>query len=201
MYQRRLSSIEHDICLKIGKNIRQAREEMGITLREAAKHLNFPVSKLSEIENGKKIPNALILIRMAHYYEVSTSFFYTGDEGDVGRELYFKIARIAAPLRVKLNQCLSDSITQLCTGAIPAQAEMDSLINAVSDFVAQSHRMIQKNQNDAWQEMKGGTNFSIALKQLEHQLAIAKNAVLQQKRAIKQIKEKTQTEQLDLFND
>lgn len=199
MFQREITKSERDICVKLGANIKQAREEMGITLREAAKHLNFPVSKLSEIENGKKVPSALILSKMAYYYEVPVNFLYTGSQSDLGEELFFKFSRYAIPIRQRLNQQLSDAITSLCAVSIPAQLEVDKLVEETEKFIDQSKRLISKNYNDAWQDMKGGANFSIMLGILEKQLDIVKSALLNQKIASKQLKEEKQAEQGALF--
>lgn len=199
MFQRKHTREELKFAMILGKNIRKAREEMNMNLQEVSTHLRYPKSKLSEIENGKKIPNAVLMGQLSELFEVSVSYFYTGNETDVGIEKYFDVARMFHSFKTELNAHVALKIKQFCIHAFPNQSASEELIHEVEEFTKQSRRMIANNNapDGAWQEMKGGTNFEIKLGHLESKLLMAKDAMNLQKRAKRQLDENTQLE-LDL---
>lgn len=46
-------------------NLKQIREEQGLTQRKLAETLNITVSYLNKVENGKRMPNVLLAVRLA----------------------------------------------------------------------------------------------------------------------------------------
>lgn len=46
-------------------NLKQIREEQGLTQRKLAEALNITVSYLNKVENGKRMPNVLLAVRLA----------------------------------------------------------------------------------------------------------------------------------------
>ena len=196
MYQRNYTREELNLSIILGKNIRKAREEMNMNLQEVSTALKYPKSKLSEIENGKKIPNAVLLGRLSELFEVSVSFFYTGNETDVGMEKYFDVARMFVSFKKEINTVVALKIKQFCINAFPNQSASEELIQEAEEFAKQARRMIANNNlsDGAWQDMKGGTNFEIKLGHLESKLRVAKDAMHLQKRAKKQLDESIQME-------
>lgn len=57
--------------MKIGKNLKQLREEKGLTLYKVCKDTNTSYPTLWQIENDKKTIGLELLVRLAKYYNVS----------------------------------------------------------------------------------------------------------------------------------
>lgn len=68
--QRALSRRE---LTKFGEKVRALRTRRGLTLKRLAASLGMDThSYLSELESGKKAPSALLALRLARLFEVST---------------------------------------------------------------------------------------------------------------------------------
>jgi putative transcriptional regulator len=70
-----------DITERIGKRIIQARERLGWTQSELARHIKKPRQHLSQIEQGKQQPRAELLIELAEVLGVSVDYLL-GREGE-----------------------------------------------------------------------------------------------------------------------
>ena len=187
MFQRKHTREELKFAMILGKNIRKAREEMNMNLQEVSTHLRYPKSK---------IPNAVLMGQLSELFEVSVSYFYTGNETDVGMEKYFDVARMFVSFKKEINTVVALKIKQFCINAFPNQSASEELIQEAEEFAKQARRMIANNNlsDGAWQDMKGGTNFEIKLGHLESKLRVAKDAMHLQKRAKKQLDESIQME-------
>lgn len=177
MYRRIPRQEEARICEAIGKNIRKAREEMRMTLTDVAKRLDYPKSKLSEIENGKKEPTAILLAIMAELFDVSVLFFYTGNDESVFNEKLFDMRRVLQPLREEMNSHLSRVALEIWAKQFPSAEETANLVEAAENMTAQGLKMIERNRDDAWQDIKGGVNFEIQLKCLRNAVKKHKSSV------------------------
>lgn len=62
------NTIEDDITF--AELIRKARIAKGVSLCEAARHLNFDKSGLSRMENGTRLPRTKNLMRISTYYDI-----------------------------------------------------------------------------------------------------------------------------------
>ena len=192
MYERDYNKTERKLLRVLAANIKRARNESCISLRDAAKRLSEPASKLSEIENGKKMPSVVQLGKFAQLYEVPVGFFYSGRESDIGEEKYFEVSRMIIPLREEMNMEFNRIVGKLCAASFPAEDVFKTLLQEQDDFIKQGKRMIEQNYNEAWQDIKGGQNFAIKLAHLENRANIAKEALYCAGLAKKQIKDDAQ---------
>ena len=73
-------------AVNLGLQLRIARTERGLSLRELARRLGVSPSFLSQIENGKAQPSVATLYSMAQMLEVSIDHLFVGseDEATVG---------------------------------------------------------------------------------------------------------------------
>jgi len=71
---------------KIGKKIRIARKQMGMTQSDLAKKLGRSGAAIAYLEQGKRRISTEILTMISHFTSKPLSFFY-GDEGDSDRQL------------------------------------------------------------------------------------------------------------------
>lgn len=80
---------------KVGENLRKARENKKLTLRDVAKLIGKDHSYVSKVENGKTRPNLDYLERMAEIYDVDITYFFNAEEIDIPEELVGDIDFIA----------------------------------------------------------------------------------------------------------
>ncbi|MCM1131772.1 MAG: helix-turn-helix transcriptional regulator [Roseburia sp.] len=66
----------------LGKRIVELRHQKNLTQEELADKINIAVRSLSEIENGKCAPNAIIVYRIARALNIPLFEFYTFKEED-----------------------------------------------------------------------------------------------------------------------
>lgn len=87
---------------RLGEKLREAREYIGLSQDEVARHLGIPRTALTNIESGQRKVDALELKGLADLYRQSVSHF-TGHEK--GKESFSPdithLARAAAKLSVK----------------------------------------------------------------------------------------------------
>lgn len=87
--------------IRLGERLREAREYVGVTQDEVAKHLGVPRSALSNIEAGQRKVDALELRTLAKLYQRPTTWF-TGEEQVIEQPALSKevahLARAAASL-------------------------------------------------------------------------------------------------------
>jgi transcriptional regulator with XRE-family HTH domain len=87
---------------RLGEKLRLAREYLGLSQDEVAKHLGIPRTALTNVEAGQRRIDALELKRLAALYRQPVNHF-TGDEGgaDALPADVAHLARTAASLSVK----------------------------------------------------------------------------------------------------
>lgn len=79
---------------RLGERLREAREYVGLTQDEVAKHLGVPRSALSNIEGGQRKVDALELRTLARLYQRPTAWF-TGEETVEQPSLPKEVAHLA----------------------------------------------------------------------------------------------------------
>ena len=58
---------------RFGEKLRQLRIQQGLTLKELAEGLGYKThAYISELESGKKLPTAGLVLRVARFFDVST---------------------------------------------------------------------------------------------------------------------------------
>jgi len=57
---------------KFGEKLAALRKKRGLTLRQLGEMLGVYHTYVSQIEKGKKLPNAVMIIKIADVFEVST---------------------------------------------------------------------------------------------------------------------------------
>jgi transcriptional regulator with XRE-family HTH domain len=67
-----------NICVKIGRRIRQLRTERGWTQTMLADHAELTREHLSELENGHKEIGVLALERIVRAFGISFAVFFDG---------------------------------------------------------------------------------------------------------------------------
>lgn len=73
---------------RLGKKVRRLRETAGLSQAELAEALGLSGSSkgfISEIESGKKLPRAELLLKLSDYFAVSADYLLRDDlsaEGD-----------------------------------------------------------------------------------------------------------------------
>lgn len=87
---------------QLGEKLRLAREYLGLSQDEVAKHLGIPRTALTNIESGQRKIDALELRRVADLYRQPVSYF-TGDDtaADALPTDVAHLARTAASLSAK----------------------------------------------------------------------------------------------------
>ncbi|MBV9747326.1 MAG: helix-turn-helix domain-containing protein [Acetobacteraceae bacterium] len=80
--------------IRLGERLREAREYVGLTQDEVAKHLGIPRSALSNIEAGQRKVEVLELRTLAKLYQRPTIWF-TGEEATELPALPKEIAHLA----------------------------------------------------------------------------------------------------------
>lgn len=86
----------------LGERLRQAREYLGLSQDEVARHLGMPRTALTNIENGQRRVDALELKHLADLYRHPVSHF-TGEEEEAAAlpADVAHLARQAAKMSVK----------------------------------------------------------------------------------------------------
>lgn len=77
--------------MELGRRIKQSIKKSGITQGEIAVKLNISQNALSNYSNGKRIPDAIIIGKLARLCEVDPVWLLLGEEFKI------PIARIPAP--------------------------------------------------------------------------------------------------------
>lgn len=87
----------------LGRRIRQARKELGLTQVELAKLVGIKQASISELETGETVaPSGQTLIAMAHHLNISATWLMTGkgnksaEKQDQSTEILDLIERIGA---------------------------------------------------------------------------------------------------------
>ena len=62
------------MMIYFGTKLKQLREERGLTQKELAKGMELSPSMISMYEGGGSYPSVEILIRLSHYFRVSTDY-------------------------------------------------------------------------------------------------------------------------------
>ena len=91
---------------RLGEKLRGAREYLGLSQDEVARHLGIPRTALSNLESGQRGVDALELKRLADLYRQPVSHF-TGSDDDETAALpsdVAHLARAAAALSIKDRQ-------------------------------------------------------------------------------------------------
>ena len=57
--------------IKIGKSLKQARENENLSQRKLAQDTGINQQSISRWESGQRLPNILDLIKLANYYKIS----------------------------------------------------------------------------------------------------------------------------------
>lgn len=57
--------------IKIGKSLKQARENENLSQRKLAQQTGINQQSISRWESGQRLPNILDLIKLANYYKIS----------------------------------------------------------------------------------------------------------------------------------
>lgn len=196
VYARQYSKEETQIAQRIGRNIRKAREESGLSLDAVAQTLRQPKSKLCEIEQGKKVANAILVARLAELFDVSVAYLYSGRDMTVGEELFFDVNKMIAPIKVKMERDFAIYVAKICAAAFPAENQTQKLCDEMQITIERFQRMIQLNEDGAWQDMKGGRAFETQMNKIAANLNEVRKAISLQRRAKKEVGEKIQG---DLF--
>lgn len=196
VYARQYSKEETQIAQRIGRNIRKAREESGLSLDAVAQALRQPKSKLCEIEQGKKVANAILVARLAELFDVSVAYLYSGRDMTVGEELFFDVNKMIAPIKVKMERDFAIYVAKICAAAFPAENQTQKLCDEMQITIERFQRMIQLNEDGAWQDMKGGRAFETQMNKIAANLNEVRKAISLQRRAKKEVGEKMQG---DLF--
>ena len=68
-------------CVFMKEKLKQLRKEKKLTLKQIAEELNISVSAYSNYEQGIRLPNYDILLKIADFFDVSTDYL-------LGREEY-----------------------------------------------------------------------------------------------------------------
>lgn len=86
-----MGSVSERYDIEMGKRIKKLRERKGISLREAAKHIQMDYTYLSRVEKGY-IPGTPKIKKIAEFYNVEASYLL-GDELDIPDMLKGKISK------------------------------------------------------------------------------------------------------------
>lgn len=175
---------ELKIRAMIGRNIRQARIENKLSLQTVADELGYQKSKLSEIENGKKEPGSVLLFQLADLFLVSPSYFYTGVDVEASEEALFDFSRLCQKVWIQQSKQYAVACYRMLIESSRVDSSIEELISSASELIDKGYKMIERNNDGAWQEMKSGNSFLISLNQLSNKLSQAKVAYNLHKRSI-----------------
>ena len=67
------------LVIDIGKKIRQARDDAGLTQAELAEKIDRRQAAISDMENAKMEPNVATIVRLAIVLEKPISYFFPSD--------------------------------------------------------------------------------------------------------------------------
>lgn len=72
------------VIRRLGRKVRRLRERAGLSQTELAQALGLSESSkgfISEIESGKKLPKAELVLKLAEQFGVSTDYLLRDDQG------------------------------------------------------------------------------------------------------------------------
>ena len=78
--------------ISIANNIANLRKAKGITQEQLAQSVNVSVQAVSKWENGISIPDTLVLVRIADFFNVSVDYLLCGMTFDGVYGQYYKSA-------------------------------------------------------------------------------------------------------------
>lgn len=80
----------------LGKKIREAREQRGISQADLAQLIEKDQRSVSQLENGKRPISAVELLQLSKLLDVSLLFFYEGDldTNDIDRLMMEQLERL-----------------------------------------------------------------------------------------------------------
>ncbi len=84
---------------EFGARVRDRRESVGLSQEGLAKLCGEPVSSISHIECGRRLPVAPTIIKLADSLEMSTSQLLTGEYDDYARGYAAAVANMAAHIK------------------------------------------------------------------------------------------------------
>lgn len=180
----------------IGGNVKKARVENKLSLKKVSEYTGVAESKLCEMEKGDKSIPSELLHQLGELYLVSPAYFFSGVESGIEEERLFNFNRASQKIWAHATQQYALAVFQTMTVAMHGQDMSAELLEAVGHLLAQAERMIELNQDDAWQQMRGGTLFVTELnrvkKKYQRALLVHSNAQHMAKKAKEQV-------QLELF--
>ena len=68
--------------MTIGQRITEIRKKKKITQKEFAESINISETALCNIETGKNMPSATVLLNIYHEYKISPNYILLGEEND-----------------------------------------------------------------------------------------------------------------------
>ena len=83
--ENRLSTLEDDVSLRMGRAVRQRREAAGFSLRILAARSGISSSMISDIERGTKSPTVTTVVRLARALGVTAAALVAGGTGQAPR--------------------------------------------------------------------------------------------------------------------
>lgn len=84
---------------QLGTRVRNRRESSGLSQEGLAKLCGEPVSSISHIECGRRLPVAPTIIKLADALEMSISALVTGEYDDYARGYAAAVANMAAHVK------------------------------------------------------------------------------------------------------
>lgn len=68
-----MSRVGNDEIKRFGEKLRQLRVQQGLTLKEMAEALGYRThAYISELESGRKLPTAVLVLKVARFFNVTT---------------------------------------------------------------------------------------------------------------------------------
>ncbi len=70
---------------RLGRKMRRLRENAGLSQAELAQELGLSERSkgfISEIESGKKVPRAELIVKIADYFQVTTDYLLRDEQGE-----------------------------------------------------------------------------------------------------------------------
>lgn len=74
---------ERDLAAEIGRRIKKARRDAGLTLKELGERLDWSISRLSNYEQGRRTPGPGEALRLARATNVSPSWLLCLDNAGI----------------------------------------------------------------------------------------------------------------------